>query len=116
MKRRYKVLFIGPVGTRSGYGAHARDIFHSLYDMNRFSISVVDTVWGDTPRNALDENNSKDKLVIDSFLEEAPDKQPDICVEVRLPNEYDIPNKDLFKPNMIKCNNYQMANNKKLVN
>ncbi len=93
MKRRYKLVFIGPVGTRSGYGAHARDLFHSLHDMDKFNISVLDTVWGDTPRNALDENNPKDKLIIDSFLKTPLDKQPDIGVDVRLPNEYECPGK-----------------------
>ena len=93
MKRRYRLLLIGPVGTRSGYGAHARDIFHSLYDMDKFDINVLDTVWGDTPRNALKEDNPKDKLIIDSFPTGPLDKQPDIGVDIRLPQEYEKPGK-----------------------
>jgi glycosyltransferase involved in cell wall biosynthesis len=93
MKRRYSLVFIGPVGTRSGYGAHARDIFHSLYDMDKFDIHVLDTVWGDTPRNALDVNNPKDKIILGSFLKRPLDKQPDIGVDVRLPQEYEKPGK-----------------------
>ena len=61
------MLICAPVSSRSGYGAHARDIFHSLYDMNKFNIKVVDTVWGDTPRNALNENNEKDGIYTGEF-------------------------------------------------
>ena len=93
MKRRYRLLLIGPVGTRSGYGAHARDIFHSLYDMDKFDINVLDTVWGDTPRNALKEDNPKDNFIIDSFPTGPLDKQPDIGVDIRLPQEYEKPGK-----------------------
>ena len=55
------MLIMGPLGTRSGYGDHARDIFHSFYDSKKYDIIVWDTRWGDTPRNALNKNNKKDK-------------------------------------------------------
>ena len=45
--------------------------------------------WGDCPRNALDENNSDDKKIIDCFLSEPQlDKQPDVYVDIRIPNEF----------------------------
>jgi len=83
------VLIVGPVGTRSGYGDHARDIFHSIYNMNRYDIKVFDTRWGDTPRNALDPSNEKDKRILDCMLNEmAMERQPDIYIDVRIPNEF----------------------------
>ena len=84
------MLIVAPVGTRSGYGDHARDLFHSFYDLDRWDIKVIDVRWGDTPRNALDENNEKDKLIIDRIisLNEPLTKQPDICVDIRIPNEF----------------------------
>ena len=30
------VLFRGPIETRSGYGAHARDVLEALYKMNLY--------------------------------------------------------------------------------
>ncbi|MCK9428818.1 MAG: glycosyltransferase [Candidatus Omnitrophica bacterium] len=36
------------VFSRSGYGAHARDIVTSLFKSNRFNISVLPTGWGGT--------------------------------------------------------------------
>ena len=84
------VLIVGPVGTRSGYGDHARDIFHSFYDMDRYDIKVVDVRWGDTPRNALNIENNKDKRIIDCILSGMElDRQPDIYVDVRIPNEFE---------------------------
>ena len=62
---KHFLLMIGPIGTRSGYGDHMRDIFHSLYDMDMFDIKVIDTKWGDTPRNALKQDNPKDKLILE---------------------------------------------------
>tara|TARA_Y100001963_G_scaffold158969_1_gene260611 strand:+ start:2170 stop:3549 length:1380 start_codon:yes stop_codon:yes gene_type:complete len=84
------VLLLGPFNTRSGYGDHARDIFHSIYDMDRYDIKVFDVRWGDTPRNALDENNLKDKRIIDCLLN-TPDleRQPDIYIDIRIPNEFE---------------------------
>ena len=83
------LLMIGPFGTRSGYGAHARDLFHAFYDLDRYEIQLFDTKWGDTPRNALKNNNSKDKLILDRILKSNQlKKQPDVCVDVRIPNEF----------------------------
>ena len=82
------MVMIGPFGTVSGYGAHARDIFHSFYDSGKFDIQLMDTPWGGCPRNALKPGNAKDKIVLDAFADKVPDIQPDICVDVRIPNEF----------------------------
>ena len=43
--------------------------------------------WGETPRNALD--NELDKNIIDCLLPEPKmDKQPDVYVDIRIPNEF----------------------------
>ena len=34
------LLFTGPPATRSGYGSHARDLIHSLIEMDRFDIKI----------------------------------------------------------------------------
>ncbi len=83
------ILICGPLGTRSGYGDHCRDLFHSFYDLNKYEIQVVDVPWGNTPRNALNENNPKDKLIIDRLtIPPKLKKQPDVYVDIRIPNEF----------------------------
>ena len=80
---KHFLLMIGPIGTRSGYGDHMRDIFHSLYDMDMFDIKVIDTKWGDTPRNALKQDNPKDKLILDRISKDGSlPKQPDILASM----------------------------------
>ena len=83
------MLMMGPFGTRSGYGDHARDIFHSFHESNKYDIVVWDTRWGDTPRNALDENNQYDKRILECILPEPKlNRQPDVYVDIRIPNEF----------------------------
>ena len=83
------MLMVGPFSTRSGYGEHARDMFKSFYDIGKYDIKILDTRWGDTPRNALNEDNEYDKLILDSILINPHiDRQPDICVDIRIPNEF----------------------------
>ena len=54
------VLFTAPVGTRSGYGAHSRDIARSLIAMDKFDIKIFPVRWGSTPQNALNEKDPND--------------------------------------------------------
>ena len=83
------VLVTGPPATRSGYGAHARDLIHALIEMDRFDIHINSLRWGNTPMNALNENDPKDKLIIDRLLKEhSMPRQPDIHFQISVPNEF----------------------------
>ena len=89
MSNKKLLYMVGPFSTRSGYGDHARDIFHSFYDLDKFDIKVMDTRWGDTPRNALKEHDENDKKLLNCIMDTPQlDRQPDICVDVRIPNEF----------------------------
>ena len=85
------MLICGPVTSRSGYGDHARDLVHSFIKHDKYDIKILDVRWGDCPRNALDENNTKDKKIIDC-IEKNPEvnikNQPDIYVDIRIPQEF----------------------------
>jgi len=86
---RPTVLVSGPPATRSGYGAHARDLIHALIEMDRFDIHINSLRWGNTPMNALNEQDPKDKLIIDRILtEKSMPKQPDIHFQISVPNEF----------------------------
>ena len=84
------MLICAPASSRSGYGDHARDLIWSFMDSNKYEIKILDVRWGDCPRNALDKNNPKDKQILDCVLAQANmDRQPDIYVDIRIPNEFE---------------------------
>ena len=83
------MLICAPVSSRSGYGDHARDLTHSFIDHNKYDIKILDVRWGDCPRNALDNNNNNDKKIISRILPQPQlDRQPDVYVDIRIPNEF----------------------------
>tara|TARA_Y100001937_G_C7126572_1_gene335222 strand:- start:734 stop:2047 length:1314 start_codon:yes stop_codon:yes gene_type:complete len=86
------MLILGPVSSRSGYGDHARDVCLSFLDLNQFDIKIVDCPWGNTPRTALnDTKNSNIKRMADILHksnEQPFPQQPDIYVDIRIPNEF----------------------------
>jgi glycosyltransferase involved in cell wall biosynthesis len=81
------LLFRGPVKTRSGYGAHSRDLLQALYEMNLFDISVDSCMWGSTPLTALEEDNTFHKW-IESVIVTRLEQRPDIYIQVTVPNEF----------------------------
>ncbi len=83
------VLVTAPVGTRSGYGSHSRDICRSLIEMDRFDVKVWPVRWGGTPQNALSEDNPQDKPIIERILDDPNmDRQPEIHFHIVVPNEF----------------------------
>ena len=84
------MLICAPVTSRSGYGAHARDLVESFMDSDKYDITIADVPWGDCPRNALKADNPIHKKMIDSLLHPSKplDKQPDVYVDIRIPNEF----------------------------
>ena len=83
------VLFQAPVLTRSGYGAHSRDILRSLMNTGKYDIKVGSLNWGDCPMNALDDDTPENREMKDLILKEpALDRQPDINIQVTVPNEF----------------------------
>jgi glycosyltransferase involved in cell wall biosynthesis len=88
MALRPLMVISAPVATRSGYGAHARDIVHSLININKWDIVVVPQRWGDTPPTALNPNNELDKKIIDRLIKANITTQPDIWIQITVPNEF----------------------------
>ena len=86
---RPTVLVSGPPATRSGYGAHARDLIHALIEMDRFDIHINSLRWGNTPMNALNQDDSNDKMIIDRLLSEPNlPAQPELPIHIVIPNEF----------------------------
>ena len=80
------LLFRGPVKTRSGYGAHSRDLLQALYEMDLFEIKIDSCMWGSTPMTALEDNLFH--KWIESNIVSQLEKTPDIYVQVTVPNEF----------------------------
>ncbi len=81
------LLFRGPVKTRSGYGAHSRDLLEALYKMDLFDIKIDSCGWGSTPLTALEEGNEFHNWINDNIITNLTN-QPDIYVQVTVPNEF----------------------------
>ena len=81
------LLFRGPVKSVSGYGAHSRDLLESLHQMNLFDIKIDSCLWGHTPLTALKENNTFHNW-IESNIVQVLTSQPDIYIQVTVPNEF----------------------------
>jgi len=82
-------LVTAPVATRSGYGAHSRDIIRALIKLDRYEIKIWNVRWGNTPMNALNEKDPNDKIIIDRILQTPSlKKQPEIHMHVVIPNEF----------------------------
>jgi len=83
------VLVTAPVGTRSGYGSHSRDICRSLIAMDKFDVKIWPVRWGNTPQNALNEKNENDLPIIKRLLSKPNmERQPDIHFHIVVPNEF----------------------------
>lgn len=87
MTRKPELVFCGPVATMSGYGAHARDVLTSLFQMEKYNIKVISINWGDTPMNALDKENPEHKQILDVIIPGLT-SQPDVWVQCTIPNEF----------------------------
>jgi len=84
------MLICAPVTSRSGYGAHARDLVISFLDSNEYDIKIFDVRWGDCPQNALKKDNPNDKRILDCIMPVPElERQPDIYVDIRIPNEFE---------------------------
>ena len=83
------MLVTGPVATRSGYGSHSRDLCRSLIAMDKFDIHINSLKWGNTPMNALDENNPDDVIILERILTNNElTRQPEIHIQISVPNEF----------------------------
>ena len=82
-------LVTAPVATRSGYGAHSRDIVRSLIKLDRYDVKIWSVRWGNCPMNALAADDPNDKMIIDRLLQkpELPN-QPEISISILVPNEF----------------------------
>jgi glycosyltransferase involved in cell wall biosynthesis len=81
------MLIFAPIATRSGYGDMGRDIVRHFIEYDKFDVKIISAPWGDTPMNALDPNNPKDKIILDRVVSAQITSQPEVFVHIGVPNE-----------------------------
>lgn len=77
-----KIVFAGPVGTRSGYGARSRDICKALIESG-YDLKIIAVPWGSTPQDALNDYEIQKRIHNGPITEE-----PDIFIHCTIPNEF----------------------------
>ena len=78
-----------PIETMSGYGARSRDIVKALLKHDKYDVKVISQRWGNTAWNALNPDIPEDKQLLDLIWEQPQlPKQPDIWIQVTVPNEF----------------------------
>jgi glycosyltransferase involved in cell wall biosynthesis len=84
-----QIVFAGPVGTRSGYGARSRDICKALIDLD-YDLKIISVPWGTTPQDALNFNNEEDAKILNRIHNGPITSQPDVFIHCTIPNEFQV--------------------------
>ena len=81
-------LVTAPVATRSGYGAHSRDICRALIKLDKYDVKILSVRWGNCPMNALHKDDPNDMMIIERLLDgpKLPN-QPELHIHIVIPNE-----------------------------
>ncbi len=82
------IVIQGPVATRSGYGNHTRDLVLSLIKADKYDVQIISLPWGNTPMNALRLDNADHKMIHDHIAVQNITRQPDVFIQVSVPNEF----------------------------
>lgn len=79
------VIVSCPADTYSGYGGRSRDFVQALIDLNKYEVQILSQRWGNTRFGYLKDHGEDD---LHSRLIYKVDKQPDIWVQITIPNEF----------------------------
>lgn len=84
-----------PIWTRSGYGDWALTVAKSLLRYGKFDLYLAPTVWGSCSRKNLQEeiNDPEGKELLNRVLRQNLTKQPELFIQMTIPNEYAAPAK-----------------------
>ena len=82
-----KILFEGPIFTRSGYGRRSWDIALALIKSEKYQVWIFPTRWGSTPPIDLDLENEDHRLIKDCVRQQI-NEEPDIHIQITIPNEF----------------------------
>jgi hypothetical protein len=90
MSKQYCVIS-APVDCYAGYGARARDIIKSIYELKgqEWEIQILNQRWGSTPWGYIKDHKEKWGF-LEGLINKTGQltKQPDIWMQVTVPNEF----------------------------
>lgn len=80
----------GPIFNRSGYGDLATDLAKSIVRYGKYDVKIAATRWGACPsKTTLDELlTEEDKHLSTLFLQQNLNKQPELFIQISIPNEF----------------------------
>ena len=80
----------GPVFSRSGYGDLATDLARSIIRYDKYDVKIAPTRWGGCPSKVTDSDLTadEDRKLFSHFLTAPLQKQPDLFVQISIPNEF----------------------------
>ena len=84
-----------PLFTRSGYGDWSMAVAKSLLRYNKFELKIVPTRWGGCPSKSdvSELNSDEEKTLFNSILRQPLQKQPELLIQISIPNEFQTPAK-----------------------
>lgn len=85
---KQSLLISAPYPSRSGYGAHSRDICRCLIESDEYDIQLIPLNWGNCPCNGLKEDDPIHQRMAELTFKGAIKEQPDIFVHITIPNEF----------------------------
>lgn len=79
-----------PVFNRSGYGDLSTDLAKSLVRYGKYDVKIAPTRWGACPsKTTIEElNTDEDRHLASLFLSQNLNKQPDLFIQISIPNEF----------------------------
>lgn len=84
-----------PLFTRSGYGEWSLAMAKSLLRYGKFDLKIVPTRWGGCPSKTSieDMETPEDVELFNRILRQPLQKQPEVFIQMTIPNEYQAPAK-----------------------
>ena len=77
-----------PFDTYSGYGARSRDLIKAIIELDKYDVKLVSQRWGNTPWGFIKNNPEWSFLTKHLHKEPQLTEQPDIWMQVTVPNEF----------------------------
>ena len=80
----------GPVFNRSGYGDLSTDLAKSILRYDKYDVIINPTRWGGCPPKTMNDATAteEDKLLMSKFIKAPLTRQPDLFIQISIPNEF----------------------------
>ena len=78
-----------PVDCYAGYGARSRDLVKAIIALDKYDVKILPQRWGETPWGFIDDNKEEWGFLNNHlFTEQQFPKQPEIWMQITVPNEF----------------------------